>query len=75
MKAIGKWVVLKHDSVELKSGIMMKGENVGVVVDCQCEPTLRGKRVVYSLIHDSHEHGEYFFVHHDHILGQLGVDD
>jgi len=75
MKAIGKWVVLKHDSVELKSGIMMKGENIGIVVSCLVDKSLVGKRVVYSLIHDSHEHGEFFFVHHDNILGQLGVDD
>lgn len=47
MRAVGDYVIVKQET-SVSSGIMVKENNVGKVIDCQCDKSIVGKK--YYLI-------------------------
>ena len=70
MRAVGNYVIVKQET-SVSSGIMVKENNVGRVIDCQCEPSLRGKTVIFNASHKYEEYDGVKFVHIEHVMAVI----
>ena len=61
VKAVGDYVIVEQ-KVSSSSGIMMKENNVGKVIDCQVDKSLIGKTVIFSEAKTIQEYDGYKFV-------------
>ena len=61
VKAVGDYVIVKQE-VSSSSGIMMKENNIGKVIDCQVDRSLVGKTVIFSEAKTIQEYDGYKFV-------------
>jgi hypothetical protein len=68
MKAVGDWVVVKSEEKESTHGILSLEENKGTVIDCQCDSSLIGKTIFYSIEKAKKNRG-FIFVQYSDIYG------
>ena len=74
MKAVGNYVIVEQK--ETTSGIItMKENNIGKVIDCQCDPSLRGKTIIFSLAKNIQEYDGYKFVPIEQVMAILFKGD
>jgi len=71
MKAIGNYIIVQQYE-ERVNGILVKENNVGIVVDGANEnESLVGKKVIFSTMKPIEEYGEYKFIHKDYVLAVI----
>ena len=70
MRAVGDYVIVKQET-SVSSGIMVKENNVGKVIDCQCDRSIVGKTIVFDSGHNYEEYDGVKFVHIKHVMGVL----
>ena len=70
MRAVGDYVIVKQET-SVSSGIMVKENNVGKVIDCQCDRSIVGKTIVFDSSHNYEEYDGVKFVHIKHVMGMI----
>jgi len=70
MKAVGDYVIVEQE-MSVSGGIMVKENNVGKVIDCQCNRDIVGKTIVFDSSHNYEEYDGVKFVHIKHVMGIL----
>ena len=68
MRAVGDYVIVKQVT-SVSSGIMVKENNVGKVIDCQCDKSIVGKKVLLDSSHIYEEYDGFMFVHIKNVMG------
>ena len=61
MKAVGDYVIVKQ-LVNDYGAIVIKENNVGVVVDCKCDESIIGKTIIFSEMRDIQEYDGFKFI-------------
>lgn len=70
MRAVGEYVLVEQET-SVSSGIMLKENNVGKVIDCLCNESIVGKTIVFDSSHNYEEYDGVKFVHIKHVMGVL----
>jgi len=71
MKAVGKYVIIEFEDTVSESGIMLKLNNEGLVIDCKVDESLIGKRVLFNRAKNYITYDNYIFVDYEMVLGVM----
>jgi hypothetical protein len=74
MKAVGNYVIVEQ-KVSNTGSIMVKENNIGKVIDCQCDKTLKGKTIIFSEAKTIQEYDGYKFVPIEQVMAILFKGD
>jgi|13_taG_2_1085334.scaffolds.fasta_scaffold00177_45 cyanophycinase-like exopeptidase len=62
MKAIGNWVILKTQEEVSGSGIVSINDNICLVVDCNYDDSIVGKKAIYNASGNHFTYNEFIIV-------------
>ena len=71
MKAVGNYAIIEFEDTVSDSGIMVKLNNEGLVIDCKVDEGLIGKRVLFNRAKNYITYNNYIFVDYNMILGVM----
>jgi|8_EtaG_2_1085327.scaffolds.fasta_scaffold19044_2 hypothetical protein len=74
MKAMNDYVIVEQQ-IQQFSSIVMKENNMGVVISCLCDRSLVGKTIIFSNEKRIQEYDGYKFVPYDKVMAVIEGDE